>query len=187
VVEPVKQAFESLVLEKAKAYVMGDPNDKKTTLGPMAREDLREKLHDQVQRAIAAGARCVLGGTLPKGKGYFYPATVLLDVTVNSPAFHEELFGPVICIIGAKDEEQALKLANTTEFGLAAAVFTRDLAKGERYARDRIEAGTCAVNTLVSSDPRLPFGGIKQSGYGRELSLEGMREFVNIKTVIVTK
>ena len=187
VVQRVKSAFEALVLEKAKTYIMGDPHDSKTTLGPMAREDLRAKLHDQVARSIVAGARCLLGGTLPDGKGYYYPATVLTDVTIDSPAFHEELFGPVICIIGARDEEHAMHLANTTEFGLAGSIFTQDLAKGERLARDGIEAGTCAVNTLVASDPRLPFGGIKQSGYGRELSMEGMHEFVNIKTVIVSK
>ncbi|HBI21598.1 MAG TPA: succinate-semialdehyde dehydrogenase, partial [Legionella sp.] len=187
VVECVKSAFEALVLAKAKTYAMGDPQDSKTTLGPMAREDLRAKLHDQVTRSIAAGARCLLGGTLPNRHGYYYPATVLTDITVDSPAFHEELFGPVICIIGAKDEEQAMRLANATAFGLASAIFTQDLEKGERLARDGIEAGTCAVNTLVASDPRLPFGGIKQSGFGRELSMEGMHEFVNIKTVIVSR
>lgn len=187
VVESVKAAFEALVLEKAKTYIMGDPQDTKTTLGPMARDDLRAKLHSQVQRSIAAGARCLLGGKLPEGKGYYYPATILTDVTIDSPAFHEEFFGPVICIIEAKNEDDAMHLANTTEFGLGGAIFTQDLIKGERLARDIIDAGTCAVNTLVASDPRLPFGGIKQSGYGRELSIEGMHEFMNIKTVIVAR
>lgn len=187
VVKSVKSAFEALVLEKAKTYIMGDPQDSKTTLGPMARDDLRAKLHDQVQRSITAGARCLLGGTLPERKGYYYPVTILTDITIDSPAFHEEFFGPVICIIEAKNEEDAMRLANITEFGLGGAVFTQDLIKGERLARDVIDAGTCAVNTLVSSDPRLPFGGIKQSGYGRELSIEGMHEFVNIKTVIVAR
>lgn len=183
----IKTAFQALVLEKAKQYIMGDPLDVKTNLGPMARADLRTTLHDQVQRAIAAGARCLLGGNLPNKQGYYYPATLLTDVTVGSPAFCEELFGPVICIIEAADEEDAVRLANNTVFGLAAAVFTQDLVKGERIARDYIEAGSCAVNSYVASDPRLPFGGIKQSGYGRELSLEGMREFVNIKTIMVSK
>lgn len=187
VVESVKSAFETLVLQKAKTYVMEDPLNEKTILGPMARDDLRKKLHEQVQCSIKSGAKCLLGGTLPERKGYYYPATVFTDVTKDSPAFHEELFGPVICIITAKDEKHAMQLANMTEFGLAGAVFTRDLVKGERLARDGIDAGTCAVNTLVSSDPRLPFGGIKQSGYGRELSVEGIHEFVNIKTVIVAK
>lgn len=183
----IKTAFEKRVLEKAKHYIMGDPLDAKTNLGPMARADLRATLHDQVQRSIAAGARCLLGGNLPDQKGYYYPATILTDVTIDSPAFREELFGPVICITKAENEDDALRLANTTMFGLAGAVFTQDLEKGERIARDCIEAGSCAVNTYVASDPRLPFGGIKQSGYGRELSLEGMREFVNVKTIIVAK
>ncbi len=187
VVERVKPAFEALVLEKARAYSMGNPLDSKTTLGPMARHDLRATLHKQVQQSIDAGARCLLGGTLPDSTGYYYPATVLTDVAVDSPAFNEELFGPVICIITANDEEHAMRLANTTVFGLAGAVFTQDLEKGERLARDGIHAGTCAVNSLVASDPRLPFGGIKQSGFGRELSMEGMHEFVNIKTVIVSR
>ncbi len=187
VVKPVREAFEALVIEKAKKYQMGSPLNEATNLGPMARNDLRIALHDQVERSIAAGARCVLGGTLPSGVGYFYPATVLLDVTADSPAFQEELFGPVICITVADDESHALRLANQTEFGLAGAIFTRDLEKGERLARDVINAGTCAVNVHVTSDPRLPFGGIKQSGYGRELSIEGMREFVNVKTIVVAK
>jgi len=187
VVESVKPAFEALLLQKAKTYEMVDPLNEKTILGPMARDDLRNKLHEQVQRSIQLGAKCLLGGAMPERKGYYYPATVLTDVTKDSPAFQEELFGPVICIITAKNETEAMELANKTEFGLAGAVFTRDLNKGERLARDVIDAGTCAVNTLVSSDPRLPFGGIKQSGYGRELSIEGIHEFLNIKTVIVAK
>lgn len=185
VVNAVKEAFEAKVAEKVKQYEMGDPLDASTLLGPMARADLRTKLDDQIKRAIKKGARCVLGGVLPKGTGYYYPATLLLDVTVDSPAFREEMFGPVVCITGAKDETEALRLANQSEFGLAAAVFTSNIAKGEAIARDALIAGTCAVNVYVSSDPRLPFGGIKQSGYGRELAIEGMREFANIKTVIV--
>ncbi len=187
VVEKIKSVFQELVLKKALTYTMGDPLDPKTNLGPMARGDLRATVHDQVQRSIAAGARCLLGGKLPDKKGYYYPITVLTDVTDDSPAFCEEIFGPVICIIEATDEEHAMRLANATEFGLAGAIFTQDLIKGERLARDGIDAGTCAVNTFVASDPRLPFGGIKQSGYGRELSIEGMREFVNIKTIIISK
>lgn len=186
VVEQVREKFEQLVIERARNFNLGNPLDTQTKLGPMARGDLRDKVQEQVERSIAQGAKCVLGGELPGGKGYFYPATVLLNVTADSPAFHEEIFGPVISITSAKNEEEALKLANDSEFGLAAAVFTRDLNKGDRLARENIEAGTCAVNVLVASDPRLPFGGIKQSGYGRELSREGIHEFANIKTVIVT-
>ena len=186
VVKKLKPLFEALVLKKAKTYLMDDPLNPNTLLGPLAREDLRIKLHDQVERSIKAGARCIMGGILPTNKGYYYPATVLTNVSNDSPAFREELFGPVICIIEAKDEAHALELANNTEFGLAGAIFTRDLIKGEALARKAIHAGTCAVNTYVKSDPRLPFGGIRQSGYGRELAIEGMREFVNIKTVIVS-
>jgi succinate-semialdehyde dehydrogenase/glutarate-semialdehyde dehydrogenase len=185
VVEKIKAEFEAMVHEKTKRYLMGDPLDPKTTLGPMARDDLRLKLHEQVKRSIAGGARCIMGGSLPTTKGYYYPATILQEVTIDSVAFKEELFGPVICITTAKNEEHAMQLANATQFGLAGAIFTRDITKGEHLARDSLNAGTCAVNTLVSSDPRLPFGGIKQSGYGRELTIEGMREFVNIKTVVV--
>jgi succinate-semialdehyde dehydrogenase/glutarate-semialdehyde dehydrogenase len=185
VVESVRQQFEKLIIEKAKRYVKGDPMDKTTTLGPMAREDLRKQLHEQVQRSIAAGAKCVMGGTLPEGSGFYYPATVLSNVKPGTPAFTEELFGPVVCIVPAKDEAEALQLANDTIYGLGAAVFTQDKAKGEHIAANVLQAGTCAVNTFIASDPRLPFGGIKQSGYGRELSVEGMREFMNIKTVVV--
>lgn len=187
VVKEVRAAFEKLLLQGAKTYQMGDPMDPATRLGPMARADLRTSLHSQVERSIAAGARCVLGGSIPQGKGYFYPATLLLDVEPHSPAFQEELFGPVICLIEAKDEAEALTLANQTSYGLGAAVFTSDLDKGERLAKEILQAGTCVVNGFVASDPRLPFGGIKQSGFGRELSIEGLREFLNIKTVIVDK
>ena len=187
VLESIKSQFEALLVEKAKAYVMGSPQDTKTLLGPMAREDLRETLHSQVTRCIASGAKCLLGGSIPEGRGYYYPATVLTDVPIDSPAFCEELFGPVVCIFSAKDEEEAIQLANQSEYGLGGAVFTSNLEKGEHIARDRMQSGTCTVNTMVASDPRMPFGGIKQSGYGRELSVEGIHEFMNIKTVVVVK
>ncbi len=185
VVNKMKDNFIKNILENARQYKIGDPLDPKTNLGPLARNDLREKLHDQVERSIAAGARCILGGEIPDKKGYFYPATILTDVPVNSPAFLEEIFGPVISIINAVDEEEAVQLANQSPFGLGAAIFTQDLQRGERLAREKMQAGTCVVNTFVASDPRLPFGGIKQSGYGRELSREGMHEFANIKTVVI--
>jgi succinate-semialdehyde dehydrogenase/glutarate-semialdehyde dehydrogenase len=185
--ESVKAEFEKLVLEKAKKYVGGDPLNPETNLGPMARQDLRQILHAQVERCLQEGSRCLLGGKLPSGVGYYYPVTVLTDVKSDSTAFREELFGPVICITSVKNEAEAIHLANQTIYGLGAAVFTRDLEKGEHIAAQLLQAGTCVVNTLVASDPRLPFGGIKQSGYGRELSLEGMREFANIKTVVVKR
>lgn len=187
VVKEVLEEFEKRVIEKAKKYTFGDPLDLNTQMGPMARDDLRNHLHEQVKESIRQGARCVLGGSMPEKVGYYYPTTILLDVKPQTTAFEEELFGPVICIIPAEDEDHALSLANQSEFGLAGSIFTNDLVKGEQLANQVLAAGTCAVNSLVSSNPHLPFGGIKQSGYGRELSVEGIREFVNIKTVTVAK
>ena len=185
VVEPLVESFEQQVLEKMQAVVVGDPRDEKTQLGPMARLDLRDQLHEQVQLSLERGARLLLGGEIPEGAGAYYPATVLTDVRPGMPAHDEELFGPVAAIIPVSDQAEALRVANDSDFGLGAAVFTRDLARGEQLASDEIEAGSVAVNDFVRSDPRLPFGGIKLSGYGRELSHFGIREFVNIKTVYV--
>ena len=154
-------------------------------IAPLARQDLRDDLHKQVEASVAKGAKLLLGGKMPAGSGYHYPATVLTGVRPGMPAFDEELFGPVAAVIEAKDEEDAIRLANQTIYGLGSAVFTRDAAKGERIARDRLEAGSSFVNELVRSDPRLPFGGIKESGFGRELSEFGIREFTNVKTVYV--
>jgi succinate-semialdehyde dehydrogenase/glutarate-semialdehyde dehydrogenase len=170
---------------RMKAAKVGDPLEDDTEVGPLAREDLRDELHDQVKRTLRAGARCALGGEVPSEQGAWYPPTVLLDVRPGMPAFDEELFGPVAAVIRAKDEDDAIRLANDSAFGLGAAVFTRDETRGEAIARDRLEAGCCFVNALVKSDPRLPFGGVKESGYGRELSELGIREFVNAKTVWV--
>lgn len=152
-------------------------------LAPLARADLREELHAQVEKSLSAGARLLLGGRLPAGDGYFYPATVLSAVKPGMPAFDEELFGPVAALIEAADEAEAISLANQTEFGLGAAVFTRDTERGLAIAEKKLEAGSCFVNEFVRSDPRLPFGGVKHSGYGRELAAWGMREFLNVKTV----
>lgn len=183
VVEKVRAKFEELLLAAMKAYVTGDPLDPDTTLGPMARRDLRDALHHQVETSIAKGARCLVGGSVPEGPGAFYPATVLTDVRRGMPAYKEELFGPVAAILPVRNEKQALRVANDTTFGLGAAVFTEDLDRGLEIARHRLQAGSAFVNTFVRSDPRLPFGGIKQSGYGRELGRQGMLEFVNVKTV----
>jgi succinate-semialdehyde dehydrogenase/glutarate-semialdehyde dehydrogenase len=166
-------------------YRMGDPMDDKTNLGPMARDDLRKTLHEQVLKSVKQGASLIAGGEIPKGKGYYYPPTLLADVHKGMPAFDEELFGPVIAIISAEDEAQAIQLANQSIYGLGAAVFTRDLERGEYIAQHEIEAGACFVNAFVASDPRVPFGGIKRSGFGRELSREGILEFVNTKTVAI--
>jgi len=164
---------------------MGDPMDESFDLGPQARVDLRDELHDQVQRSIDKGANCLLGGEIPNKKGAWYPSTILADVQSGMAAYEEELFGPVAAIIKAENEEDAIRIANDSDFGLGAAVFTEDLEKGERIASRELNAGNCFVNSLVKSDPRLPFGGIKHSGYGRELSHFGIKEFVNIKTVYV--
>ena len=165
--------------------VMGDPHDESSDFGPQARIDLRDELHDQVTRSLDAGARLVLGGEVPGRPGAWYPATVLADVGPGMAAFNEETFGPVAAVVRAADEAEAIRLANLSEFGLGAAVFTRDVERGERIAAEELEAGNCFVNAFVASDPRLPFGGIKTSGFGRELADLGIKEFVNAKTVVV--
>ena len=185
VVRSVEKEFTQLFLSKIKAKKLGDPLDVNTAIGPQARMDLRNQLHEQVKLSIKKGAKCILGGSSPKGKNAFYPATILTKVKPCMPAYDEELFGPVASIITAKDEADAIKKANDSTFGLGAAVFTKDKKKGERIAATQLQAGSCFVNSLVKSDPRLPFGGIKQSGYGRELGMFGIHEFVNIKTVFV--
>ena len=185
VVEPVRRRFEELFVEKMRAKRVGDPLEPGVELGPLARHDLRDAVHRQVEATVREGARLLLGGTVPSGPAAFYPPTVLADVKKGMTAFDEEVFGPVAAIVPAKDEEDAIRLANDNPFGLGAAVFTRDLARGERIAARALEAGCCFVNAFVRSDPRLPFGGIKESGYGRELSSFGIREFVNVKTVYV--
>ena len=167
------------------AAKVGDPLDMETQIGPLARRDLRDTLQQQFERSLQQGARCLLGGKVPDGAGAFYPPTVLTDVKRGMPAYDEELFGPVAAIIPVKDEAQAIATANDSSFGLGGAVLTRDLARGERTAAEQMECGCVFVNDAVRSDPRLPFGGVKDSGYGRELSAYGLREFVNIKTVYV--
>lgn len=181
----VVEDFTTLLSATMASYTIGDPLEEATQIGPMARVDLRDELHDQVVRSIDAGARLVLGGVVPDGPGAFYPPTILADVAPGMAVYHEETFGPVATIITADDEADAIRIANDSDFGLGAAVFTTDVKRGERIARDHLEAGNCFVNGFVGSDPRLPFGGVKASGYGRELSHHGMREFVNIKTVVV--
>lgn len=187
VVKPIAKEFIRLFRERMAIRTTGDPFDADTDLGPMARIDLRNDLHKQVLRNVKAGARLILGGSLPKNSKQhaYYPPTILTGVKKGMPAYTEEIFGPVASIITVRNVDEAVKVANDTSFGLGAAVFTKDLPLGEKLARNRLEAGACFVNSFVKSDPRLPFGGIKESGYGRELGMFGIREFVNIKSVYV--
>ena len=171
------------------AATLGDPFDAATSMGPLARRDLRDDVHDQVLRSVGQGATLRLGGELvgelSEGPGAFYPPTLLCGVEAGMAAFDEEVFGPVAAVIAARDEADAVRRANDSVFGLGAAVFTTDLERGERIAAYELDAGCCFVNGLVASDARLPFGGIKNSGYGRELAELGIRSFVNEKTVVV--
>jgi len=185
VVESIRERFEEAFVEEMKLRKVGDPLDEETEVGPLARDDLRDEVHEQVEASLAGGARLLLGGVVPEKPGAWYPPTVLTDVPPGTPAYDDEIFGPVAAIIPVRDEQEAIRVANDTVFGLGAAVFTRDVEKGERIAATELEAGCCFVNDFVRSDPRLPFGGVKESGYGRELSRFGIREFVNIKTVYI--
>ncbi len=181
-VDAIAGDYIALFKRKAQALKIGDPALEETQLGPMARANLRDELHRQVADSVAAGAKPVLGCEPVPGRGNFYRPSILDEVKPGMRAYEEELFGPVAIVIRARDEEDALRIANDNRYGLGGSVWTRDARKGERFAR-RMQSGSAFVNGLVKSDPRLPFGGIKASGYGRELSIHGIREFVNVKTV----
>ena len=185
VVQQHRRAFEERIVAAMRRQKVGNPLDEETDVGPLARGDLRDLLHRQVRASIDQGATCLLGGDVPTETGAYYPPTVLTDVSPGMPAYDEELFGPVAAVIPVQDDDEAVVKANDSPFGLGAAVFTRNTNEGLRIAAEELEAGCCFVNTFVRSDPRLPFGGIKESGYGRELSHYGIREFVNVKTVFV--
>jgi succinate-semialdehyde dehydrogenase/glutarate-semialdehyde dehydrogenase len=185
IVEEIYKMFEELFVKKMKSKKMGDPFDEANNIGPQARIDLRDELHQQVLQSVAKGAKLLLGGEIPNLSGAFYPPTVLSNVTPGMPAYDDEIFGPVASLIKVKNEAEAIKVANSTSFGLGAAVFTKDIKRGVRIAEKELIAGACFVNDSVRSDPRLPFGGVKESGYGRELGLFGIREFVNVKTVCI--
>lgn len=184
VVRDVRAAFEQEFKRQLSSRKLGDPMDEATEVGPLARADLRDDLQRLVSRSQEKGARCVLGGSIPGGPGYYYPATLLTDVNPNMPAYHEETFGPVAALIEVADENEAVRVANASRFGLGAAVFTNDRDRALRLCRYEIDAGAVFANAAVKSDPRLPFGGIKESGYGRELGREGMLSFVNTKSVL---
>lgn len=182
--EAVYDQFKTLFQQKAQALTMGDPSDDSVALAPLAREDLRDNVHRQVEDAVAKGATLVCGGNVPLQAGWFYPATLLEDIPVNAEAYSEEVFGPVAMFYRVADAEQAIELANATRFGLCGSVWTADQNKGEDMAR-QIVTGSVYVNGLVKSDPRLPFGGVNASGMGRELGREGLLEFVNVKTLVI--
>jgi succinate-semialdehyde dehydrogenase/glutarate-semialdehyde dehydrogenase len=186
VIESVLAEFTDRFVRAMSKKKIGDPMDAASDLGPLARTDLRDDLHKQVSLSVELGATLLLGGEVPEGPGAYYPPTVLGNVGPGMPGYDEELFGPVAAIISAKDEADSIRIANDTVFGLGSAIFTRDLEHGRRLARE-VQAGSTFINSLVASDPRLPFGGIKESGYGRELSTFGIREFVNIKTVSIAR
>lgn len=181
-VDAIADEFLQRFKSKAAALKVGDPMREDTDLGPLARADLRQELHDQVQASIAKGAVALLGCKLPSGSGNFYPASILDRVRPDMRAYGEELFGPVAIIIRARDEAEAIRIANDNRYGLGNSLWTRDVVRGERLART-IQSGATFINGMVKSDPRLPFGGIKASGYGRELAEHGIREFVNAKTL----
>ncbi|AHE67074.1 NAD-dependent succinate-semialdehyde dehydrogenase [Legionella oakridgensis] len=185
VVDEVVEEFVEHIVKLVEKFQMGNPLDPSTNFGPMARKDLRDTLHQQVLDSEKKGAKILRGGTVPHRKGFYYPPTILTNVSPGMPAFDDELFGPVIAIVSAEDEAHAIRLANQSKYGLGGAVFTSDLARGEKIATEEIEVGSCFVNTYVASDPRVPFGGIKRSGFGREISREGILEFVNTKTVSI--
>ncbi|MEI7708369.1 MAG: NAD-dependent succinate-semialdehyde dehydrogenase [Chlorobium sp.] len=178
----VFEQFEHRLLQRMQSAVMGDPFDPAVEVGPLARHDLREQLHSQVTRSVANGARLLCGGTIPEGKGFFYPPTVLSGVHKWMEVYSEETFGPVATLIEAKDDNEAILIANDTPYGLGSAVFSGNTDRALAIA-DQLDAGCCFINSMVKSDPRMPFGGVKQSGYGRELSSYGMHEFVNIKSL----
>lgn len=182
VLEAIYDDFLKLFTEKMQAAKMGNPTDENTYFGPLARLDLRDELHEQVEKTVSQGGKLIIGGEIPNIKGAYYPATILADLKPGMEAFDEELFGPVASVIKAKDENHAIELANNSKFGLGSGVITENKERGEKVAL-QLEAGSSFVNKLVASDPRLPFGGIKTSGYGRELSSYGIREFTNTKSI----
>ena len=182
--DSVADQFVDRFAAAVKALQVGDPTSRDTNVGPLARGDLRESLMVQVDASLKQGAQAIIGGSALDGKGYFYAPTVLDGVSLDMPAFREETFGPVAAVVRAKDPEDAVRLANDTEYGLGAAIWSTDLERAKLLAQ-RIEAGAVFVNGLVASDPRMPFGGVKRSGYGRELGEFGIREFTNIQTIVV--
>lgn len=185
--EPVYEEFRDACLAEMEKLSFGDPTNSDTKMGPMAREDLRDGLHEQVRKSIEAGATCSLGGEIPEGKGYFYPPTVLENVAPGQPAYDDELFGPVAALIKVKDVGEAMRVANDSIYGLGGGIFSADEDEALRLARDEFDTGMVNINGYNLAKPNLPFGGVKQSGYGREHGGFGMHEFVNVKSVMVSE
>lgn len=185
VTKKLKKRFEEAMTRRMEASPWGDPMNEKNIVGPMARHDLRDQLHGQVQKSIEQGAILLCGGYIPKDKGAYYPTTVLTNVTRGMPAYDEELFGPVAAIIEAADEKDAFRIANDSEYGLGGAVIAKNIARAEKLAVEEMDSGNVFINDFVHSDARLPFGGIKHSGYGREIGTHGIKEFVNAKTIYI--
>jgi succinate-semialdehyde dehydrogenase/glutarate-semialdehyde dehydrogenase len=184
VADAIYDEFTRRFVEKMEALKLGDPFGEATDLGPLATPSIREGVDRQVRESVAAGARLLTGGKVPEGRGNFYPATVLAEIPENAPAYREEVFGPVALVFRVADPSAAIALAKDSDFGLGASAWTQDPAEQERFARE-LEAGMVFLNAMVASEPRLPFGGVKRSGYGRELGSLGLREFLNAKTVFL--
>ncbi|MFB9057663.1 NAD-dependent succinate-semialdehyde dehydrogenase [Mariniflexile ostreae] len=185
VAAPIYDAFKEGFVKAMSNLKLGDPKKEDTELGPMARQDLRDKLHDQVIKSVEKGARILCGGQLPDGNGYYYPATVLDNVKPGQPAYEEELFGPVASLIKAKDDEDAMRIANDSRFGLGGGIFSKNTVHAIALAEKYFDTGMVFINTFGLAEPTMPFGGVKDSGYGREHGGFGMKEFVNIKSILV--
>lgn len=184
VVDKLYDKFKEGLVEKMKSLKYGDPNDDASDLGPMAREDLRDELHEQVMESVEKGAEILCGGSIPKGKGYYYPATVLGNVKPGQPAYDDELFGPVASLIHAKDDEDAMRIANDSRFGLGGGIFSKDEDKAFKLAKEHFDTGMVFINSFGLAQPNMPFGGVKDSGYGREHGGFGVKEFVNAKAIM---
>ncbi|WP_414829025.1 NAD-dependent succinate-semialdehyde dehydrogenase [Alteromonas sp. H39] len=187
VVDSVYDEFREKFVAQCKKLKMGDPAKEDTDLGPMARKDLRDDLHDQVMESVKAGATLTLGGEMPDSEGYFYPITILEDVEPGMPAYDDELFGPVASLIRVRDDKQAMRVANDSRYGLGGGIFSQDTDKALKLAKDEFDTGMVNINGYNLAKPNLPFGGVKDSGYGREHGGFGIREFVNIKSIMVAE
>jgi succinate-semialdehyde dehydrogenase/glutarate-semialdehyde dehydrogenase len=187
VVDAIYDEFVAAFVEQLETIEVGDPNDEATDLGPMAREDLRDDLHEQVMASVDSGAKLTMGGTIPDQPGFFYPVTVLEDVTPGMPAYDDELFGPVASIIRVADDSEAMRVANDSRFGLGGGIISADVDKAIAMAIDEFDTGMININGYNLANPQLPFGGVKDSGYGREHGGFGLKEFVNVKSIQVTE